>query len=76
MLASYALGFWYGSKCIIAADNCPIEIIVDRYTPGEVLVVFFSVLMAGFNLTNLGPSLEKISQGRSAAVRIFEILDR
>lgn len=40
------------------------------------LVVFFSVLMAGFNLTQIGPSIEKITKGRNAAHRIFEILDR
>ena len=39
-------------------------------------MVFFSVLMAGFNLTQLGPSLEKIAQGKNAAARIFSILDR
>ena len=38
--------------------------------------MFFSLLMAGFNLTQLGPSLEKIAQGRNAAARIFIILDR
>lgn len=23
MLAAYALGFWYGSRCVIGAENCP-----------------------------------------------------
>ena len=34
MLSSYALGFWYGTKCVIGAHNCPVSITVDRYTPG------------------------------------------
>jgi hypothetical protein len=41
-----------------------------------VLIVFFSILMAGFNLSQLAPSLQKIAEGRSAAVRIFKIIDR
>lgn len=76
MFASYALGFWYGSKCVIGADNCILNDDMKRYTAGDVLVVFFSVLMAGFNLTQLGPSMEKIAQGKNAAARIFGILDR
>ena len=76
MFASYALGFWFGSRCVIGAENCPLHIIVNRYTPGDVLVVFFSVLIAGWYLTQVGPSLEKITQGRNAASRIFAILDR
>ena len=58
------------------AENCPLDLIDERYTAGDVLVVFFSVLMAGFNLTQLGPSMEKIAQGKNAAARIFGILDR
>ena len=76
MFASYALGFWYGSKCVMGNENCPLDIIITKYTPGDALVVFFSLLMAGFNLTQLGPSLEKIAKGRNAAARIFAILDR
>ena len=76
MFASYEVGFWYGSKCVIASNYCPLRIIVNRYTPGDVLVVFFSVLMAGFYFTQVGPSIEKITQRRNAAARIFGILDR
>jgi ATP-binding cassette subfamily B (MDR/TAP) protein 1 len=47
-----------------------------KYTAGDVLVVFFSVLMAGFNLTQLTPSLKKIAEGRQAAARIYQIIDR
>jgi hypothetical protein len=32
--------------------------------------------MAGFNFSQLTPALEKIAQGRQAAARIFEIVDR
>ena len=32
--------------------------------------------MAGFNFTQLTPAVKKMSEGRSAAARIFKIIDR
>ena len=26
MLASYSLGFWYGSRCILETENCPKDV--------------------------------------------------
>ena len=77
MLASYALGFWFGSRCVMGSDECRIITTEDTsYKTGDVLVVFFSLLMAGFNLNQIGPSLEKITVGRQAAARIYAVLDR
>ncbi len=39
-------------------------------------MVFFSILMAGFNFSQLTPALKKIAEGRQSAARIFEIVDR
>lgn len=76
MLASYSLGFWYGSKCILSTNDCPYSVSKQNYTAGDVLVIFFSVVMAGFNLSQLTPAFEKIASGRQAAARIFAIIDR
>ena len=77
MLGAYALGFWYGSRCILGADNCPKEFHPDDgYTAGAVMTIFFSLLMAGFNMNQLGPSLKSMTLGRQAAARIFPIIDR
>lgn len=76
MLASYSLGFWYGSRCVLQADNCDPDISKQKYTTGDVLVVFFSVLMAGFNLSQLTPAFKKIAEGKQAAARIYEVIDR
>ena len=77
MLAAYALGFWFGSKCIIGADNCPKQFHPDDgYTAGAVMTIFFSLLMAGFNMNQLGPALKSMTLGKQAAARIFPILDR
>lgn len=32
--------------------------------------------MAGFNLSQLTPSMKKIAEGRQAAARIYEVIDR
>lgn len=76
-MASYALGFWFGSTCVEGTDSCPPRMNGgEKYDAGKVLIVFFSVLMGGFNLTQLTPAFKKITEGRVAAVRIFKIIDR
>lgn len=77
MLASYSLGFWFGSLCVEGTSSCLNSNAGDtKYSAGDVLVVFFCILMAGFNLSQLTPALQKITEGMTAATRIFKILDR
>jgi len=77
MLASYSLGFWFGSHCVEGSDRCPPRLNGGNvYSTGDVLIVFSSILMAGFNFTQLTPAIKKISEGRIAAARIFKIIDR
>ena len=61
MLSSYALGFWYGSNCVEGNSNCSSRVSGQNYSAGDVLVIFFSILMAGFNLSQLTPSMKKIA---------------
>lgn len=77
MLCSYGLGFWYGSHCVEDTSSCPSRYNNgNAYSAGDVLVIFFSILMAGFNFTQLTPAIKKMSEGRSAAARIYKIVDR
>jgi ATP-binding cassette subfamily B (MDR/TAP) protein 1 len=77
ILASYSLGFWYGSECVQGTTGCPPSVNGGKvYTAGNVLIVFFSILMSGFNLSQLTPAIKKIAEGRVAAVRIFKLIDR
>lgn len=76
LFASYALGFWFGSKCVIGASNCPESMTGGLYTAGDVLVVFFCIVMGGMQLSQLTPAFKNISEGRMAASRIFAIIDR
>jgi ABC-type multidrug transport system fused ATPase/permease subunit len=76
MLASYSLGFWYGSRCILGQTDCPRSVSRQDYTAGSVLTVFFSIIMGGFNVSQLTPAFKKVSEGRQAAARIFAVIDR
>ena len=77
MLASYALGFWFGANCVEGTSSCLNDGPNDKkYTAGDVIIVFFSILMAGFNFTQLTPAIQKITQGMTAAARIYKIIDR
>uniref|UniRef100_A0A0G4H968 Bile salt export pump n=1 Tax=Chromera velia CCMP2878 TaxID=1169474 RepID=A0A0G4H968_9ALVE len=43
---------------------------------GDVLTVFFSVLMASFALGQMAPSISTFVEGMTAAYRLFELIDR
>ena len=62
MYAVYGLGFWYGVKCIMddkESEEClacnPLDYdcltACQRYNPRALLIVFFSVLIGGFQVT-------------------------
>uniref|UniRef100_A0A8C7ZSP1 ATP-binding cassette, sub-family B (MDR/TAP), member 11a n=1 Tax=Oryzias sinensis TaxID=183150 RepID=A0A8C7ZSP1_9TELE len=63
----YALAFWYGSKLVI--DN-------KELSPGNLIQVFFGVLIAATNLGQAAPCLEAFASGRAAAKTVFETIDR
>jgi len=75
-LASYSLGFWYGAMCIMNTKDCPVHVSKQYYTPGHVVVVFFCIVIGGFNLIQFIPTFKKISKGKQAAARIYSIIDR
>jgi hypothetical protein len=58
MLSAQALGFWYGSNCVENNWHCSSP---KSYEPGDVLLIFFSVLMAALNLSQLSPAITKIA---------------
>ena len=40
------------------------------------MVVFFSILIGGFDLSQMTPCLKKFAEGQSAAAKIFAVVDR
>ncbi|KFV81292.1 Multidrug resistance protein 1, partial [Struthio camelus australis] len=63
--ASYALAFWYGTTLVLA----------DDYTIGNVLTVFFSVLIGAFSIGQTAPSIEAFANARGAAYAVFNTID-
>jgi hypothetical protein len=49
---------------------------IAEYTAGEILLVFFGIIIAIFSLGNAGPFIGNIAVARGAAYKVFEIIDR
>ncbi|XP_033097909.1 ATP-dependent translocase ABCB1-like [Anneissia japonica] len=65
LFCSYGLAFWYGPKMVSE----------DKIDPGEVLTVFFCVMIGSFSLGNITPHLSSVATARGAAYALFEIID-
>ncbi|XP_065929444.1 ATP-dependent translocase ABCB1 isoform X3 [Magallana gigas] len=62
----YGFGFWYGAKMVREDDD---------YNPGNVLIVFFSIMIAAFSLGYATPPLGKFSEARGAAFNVYKMID-
>ena len=92
MYCVYALGFWYGIKTIMddrESEDCKscynnqtaeydFECLSSctRYSPDALFVVFFSVLIGGFQIGQSAPYAEALATARSAAGKIYRVIDR
>ncbi|KAI8896054.1 ATP-binding cassette transporter ABC4 [Globomyces pollinis-pini] len=63
---SYAIAFWYGH--ILLQDN--------EITVGNVVNVFFAVLIGAFSLGQIAPDLQAFAFAIGAGTKIFETIDR
>lgn len=66
LFGSYALAFWYGASMVRDGE----------ISAGDIVVVFFSVLVAAFSIGQAGPTLADVATARGAAHKLFEIIDR
>jgi ATP-binding cassette, subfamily B (MDR/TAP), member 1 len=71
---TYALAFWYGAKLV--ADDVRTNCQNNCITGGVVFSCFFSVLMGGMALGQLGPPLTAMSAAMSSAHTILELCRR
>ncbi|GAA5912585.1 hypothetical protein JCM5296_000742 [Sporobolomyces johnsonii] len=63
---SYALAFYYGTTLILQG----------RANAGEIVNVFFSILIGAFSLAMLAPNLQSMSSAQGAATEIFATIER
>ncbi|XP_070692316.1 ATP-dependent translocase ABCB1 [Pempheris klunzingeri] len=62
---TYALAFWYGSTLVLSKE----------YTIGNVLTVFFVVLIGTFAMGQTSPNIQTFSSARGAAHKVYSIID-
>lgn len=65
-LGNFAISFWYGIKMVRDLEA----------TPGDVMTVFFSVIISSIVLGNAGPNFEALTTARGAAFEIFQLIGR
>jgi len=66
MMGVYGLAFWFGNK----------EVRADNLSSGDVVTVFFSVIIAAMGLGQTAPGITAMTAARGAAPRVFEVIER
>ncbi|EKX31804.1 hypothetical protein GUITHDRAFT_122008 [Guillardia theta CCMP2712] len=73
-LLPYALGLWFGSWLIShGITNSRTGLL---YSAGDVMLVFFAIVLGGFSLGQVGPCVQAFMKGQASAKKIFDIIDR
>ncbi|KAF4666751.1 (ABC) transporter [Perkinsus chesapeaki] len=73
MYCTYALTFWYGGTLV--EDGETNDYTGNPYNGGDVLAVFFSVIMATFGLGQAMPPIQTFQAGRASAYAIHKLID-
>jgi len=74
MFAIYALGFFVGSKFIQHQVYNPTN--DGPYKVGDVLTVFFAIMMASFTPARATPSIKAFAIAKANGAKAFKIIDR
>ncbi|EFA76459.1 ABC transporter B family protein [Heterostelium album PN500] len=74
MFGSYSLAFWYGAKLITDKTYNPVA--GRDWQGSDVLTVFFAVIMGAMALGQAAPNLANFANGRGAAYKIYQVIDR
>eukprot|EP00301_Raphidiophrys_heterophryoidea_P018939 c3931_g1_i1.p1 GENE.c3931_g1_i1~~c3931_g1_i1.p1 ORF type:complete len:1270 (+),score=363.00 c3931_g1_i1:173-3982(+) len=74
LFCAYAVSLWYGSNLIVTkTKNVQTG---NAWTGGDVLSVFFSVLVGGMSVGQAGPGLQSFKEGKDASKKIWKTIDR
>eukprot|EP00742_Colponemidia_sp_Colp-10_P003632 GILJ01003866.1.p1 GENE.GILJ01003866.1~~GILJ01003866.1.p1 ORF type:complete len:1310 (-),score=238.99 GILJ01003866.1:288-4217(-) len=74
LFGSYALAFWFGS--IMITDHVYNPVSGRNWTGGDILAVFFAVLMGSFSLGQTAPLVKAFNEGRGAGFKMLQVLNR
>lgn len=66
LFSTYGLTFWYGAQ----------EVFKGNMTGGQVISVFFGMIMGAFALGSIGPNAAAFASAQGAAYQIFQTIDR
>jgi len=66
MMGVYGLAFWFGNK----------EVRAGNLSSGDVVTVFFSVIISAMGLGQTAPGITAMNAARGAAPRVFEVIER
>ncbi|KAF9930602.1 Multidrug resistance protein 1 [Linnemannia zychae] len=66
IFSAYGLAFWYGAH----------QVYDGHMNGGQVINVFFGMIMGAFSLGNIGPNVAAFASGQGAAYQIFKTIDR
>ncbi|KAK9427479.1 P-loop containing nucleoside triphosphate hydrolase [Lipomyces doorenjongii] len=64
--AEYGLAFWQGSRFLVR----------NEISAGDIVTVFFAVLIGAFSFEDIGPGVNLVSQGGASGAKIFQAIDR
>ncbi|KAJ3314938.1 tRNA N6-adenosine threonylcarbamoyltransferase, partial [Gonapodya sp. JEL0774] len=66
IFSTYGFGFWYGSTLIESGE----------YTGGQVLNVFFALIMGIESVSQMAPEISALATATGAAYRVWNTIDR
>lgn len=72
--ASYALAFWFGVGLVL--KNYAGEEAYINYTPGNMITIFFSIMMGSMNIGLAAPYIEAFGIAKGACAKVFKIIEQ
>eukprot|EP00727_Mastigamoeba_balamuthi_P004750 m51a1_g14273 putative multidrug resistance protein 1 (1370) ;mRNA; r:344850-349837 len=66
LFSAYGLAFWFGSTLVDKGEM----------SPGDVLIVFFSIMMGAMSVAQVGPLSNAFLEAMGCAYDIFAVIDR
>lgn len=78
MYSAYGVGLWYGAR-LIARDreddpSC-IDELDDCFSGGDVIQIFFSVLIGAMSIGQASPDFNSLATAQSTAMKVFSAIE-